>query len=148
MLHGVKPSHVNLKDRTACETGEENKTHISVLINGRTDAGCQDGVSHLLYLGLVLLRLLIIDVLQEERQQAWLLKLSVRFQLWKGSVDAMGGVADLACHRVEAVVPAVERHPDGREDVPPPLAGVLQCVLHVVEACSVQTVRFIRSGVT
>jgi hypothetical protein len=36
---------------------------------------------------------------------------------------------------VEAVVPAVEGHPDGRDDVPPPLAGVLQRVFQVVQAC-------------
>ena len=46
------------------------------------------------------------------------------------------GAAHLAGHRVEAVIPSVGRHPDGREDVPPPLAGVLQRVLHVVQACT------------
>nr|ACN36542.1 unknown [Zea mays] len=40
----------------------------------------------------------------------------------------------LARHSVEAVVPAVEGHPDGRDDVAPSLAGVLQRVLQVVQA--------------
>ena len=42
--------------------------------------------------------------------------------------------AHLACDGVEPVVPAVEGHPDGGDDVSALIAGVLQRVLNVVHA--------------
>lgn len=56
----------------------------------------------------------------------------IRIQDTKLKYDVLQ--AHLPCHRVEPVVPAVERHADGGDDVPALIAGVLQCVLDVVHA--------------
>ena len=94
------------------------------------------GPSHLLYLWPVLLRIIVVDVLQTT---TFVRDVNLAEETGVGP-RCSRSAAHLACHRVEAVVPAVERHPDGRDDVPPPLAGVLQRVLQVVQACGGQSV--------
>lgn len=94
-------------------------------------------MSHLLYLWPVLLRIIVVDVLHATRQTTAFVRAVNPANKEAGvGPSCSRSAAHLACHRVEAVVPAVERHPDGRDDVPPPLAGVLQRVLQVVQTCS------------
>ena len=67
----AKTTHVNLNDRTACETGPRKQNTNRASSMAETGQRCRIGGAgaHLLYLGPVLLRLLVVDVLREHKHR-------------------------------------------------------------------------------